>query len=724
MRFFVLMAWYLLPVIVAQAQLLPPLQPEQEACNALRLCGNSFATPYSYQGYGATNDLFGTPCSGGENHSVWIRLEVATAGTIVFTISPVSPEDDYDFAVLDVTGIDCNDLMPTQVIRCNFNNNSPGSNVNGVVGLNTTSTVNNVSAGFTGNSFCQQITAAAADVYLVMINNFGNYVTGGVSSGFTIDFSGSTATFVSEPPPVYDSLAAVPCGPIDTVTIFLDRPVLCSSIAADGSDFQLSPAITTVAAAAGANCSGGYGYTQAVTLSFAGAVPAGMYSLQAAAGTDGNTLLNICGVAQQPGDSIRLYIAGPQVNAGPDTTTCIGDSVQLSAVVGGSGVWNSQVQWTPATYLDDPFSLQPLCTPISDMTYVLTVIPNDQPECASSDTVQVHVLQGFTLLNPDTAICIGADVQLAISGDIVYHYSWTPASGLSDTLITSPIASPDSTITYMVTASYPGCSDTTQSVTITVDTAIPEYMELRTDRKMVCMGDAILFDPLIDVTPLRLSWDFGDGSFLPADSQTVSHAYDHAGVFPVSFTAGFLACPDASFTDTVQVYAPPEVNLGGDTSLCQEGHTVLLRNLTMAPDETYHYLWSTGDTTAGLRVQEPGTYSLRVATEPLGCATTDVIEVTKDCYTDIPNAFTPNGDGENDYFFPRTQLSKSVTNFKMQVFARWGQLVFETSRVDGRGWDGRFNEKELPVGVYIYVIDIVYSNERQEQYQGNVTLIR
>lgn len=723
-RFFVLIGLCLLSAIVVQAQLLPPLQPEQEACNALRLCGSSFTTPYSYQGYGATNDLFGTPCSGGENHSVWIRLEVAAAGTIVFTISPVSPEDDYDFAVLDVTGIDCADLVPTQVIRCNFNNNSPGSNVNGVVGLNTTSTINNVSAGYTGNSFCQQITAEAGGIYFVMINNFGNYVSGGVSSGFTIDFSGSTATFVSEPPPVYDSLAAVPCGSIGTLTVFLDRPVLCSSIAADGSDFQLSPSITTVVAAAGANCSGGYGYTQEVTLNFADAVPAGMYSLQAAVGTDGNTLLNICGVAQQADDSIRLYIAGPLVNAGPDTTTCTGDSLQLSAVIGGSGVWNSQVQWTPATYLDDPFSLQPLCTPTADMTYVLTVTPNDQPECASSDTVQVRVLEGFILLNPDTAICIGAEVPLQISGDMAYHYSWTPTSGLSDPLIPNPVATPDSTTTYVVTASYPGCSDTAQSVVIMVDTAIPEHMELRTDRKAVCLGEAILFDPFIDVTPLRLSWDFGDGSFLPADSQPVSHAYDQSGVFPVTFTAGFLACPDVSFTDTVYVYIPPEVNLGADTSLCLGGHTVVLHNLAAAPDEPYHQLWSTGDTTANLRVLQPGTYSLRISTDPLGCTTTDIITVHKDCYADIPNAFTPNGDGDNDYFFPRTPLSKSVGDFKMQVFSRWGQLVFETNRIDGLGWDGRLNGKEQPQGVYIYVIDVAYSNDRQEQYEGNVTLIR
>jgi len=60
---------------------------------------------------------------------------------------------------------------------------------------------------------------------------------------------------------------------------------------------------------------------------------------------------------------------------------------------------------------------------------------------------------------------------------------------------------------------------------------------------------------------------------------------------------------------------------------------------------------------------------------------------------DIPNAFTPNGDGENDYFFPRQLLAQRVTQFHMQIFNRWGELIFGTRKINGRGWDGKFNEK-------------------------------
>jgi gliding motility-associated-like protein len=124
-----------------------------------------------------------------------------------------------------------------------------------------------------------------------------------------------------------------------------------------------------------------------------------------------------------------------------------------------------------------------------------------------------------------------------------------------------------------------------------------------------------------------------------------------------------------------------------------------------------------------LKVVHPGTYSLTVTAEPLGCNTTESVIVSKDCYIDIPNAFSPNGDGVNDFFFPRQLLSNSLAGFKMQIFNRWGQVIFETTKTDGRGWDGNFNGSHQPEGVYIYKISAII-NEEQENYQGNVTLIR
>src|ERR1019366_2457565 len=152
---------------------LPPNQPEQDACNALQLCGGSFYTPYSYTGTGKHLDLDETPCfigpGGGEKNSVWLQVHVLQAGTIVFKLTPVSPADDYDFAVINATGKDCSALTSNDVIRCNYNSNIKGSNINGIIGLSDTSRTPYIQKGKFGYSFCEAVYAKNNEVFLIMI---------------------------------------------------------------------------------------------------------------------------------------------------------------------------------------------------------------------------------------------------------------------------------------------------------------------------------------------------------------------------------------------------------------------------------------------------------------------------------------------------------------------------------------------------------------------------
>lgn len=305
---------------MAGAQSLPGNQPEQDACNALILCGNTFTTPYSYQGIGRVNDLRTTPCGAGEDHAMWMKLTVSTPGRIVFSIIPASPQDDYDFAVLNITGGSCSNLSAANVVRCNFNNNQPGSNVNGIVGLSTTATSPFVQGGTFGTPFCSHINATAGQVYLIMINNFGNYQTGGPSSGFTIDFAGSTATFNRPEPPRLQSIVPPVCNNRSEITMQLSAEVRCSSIAANGSDFILTPS-GTIASASGINCAAGRpGYTDKVRLVFSSPLSPGNYMVRAAQGSDGNTLLDLCDNALRLPDQLSFQV--PALAATVNMTRC------------------------------------------------------------------------------------------------------------------------------------------------------------------------------------------------------------------------------------------------------------------------------------------------------------------------------------------------------------------------------------------------------------------
>ncbi len=189
-------------------------------------------------------------------------------------------------------------------------------------------------------------------------------------------------------------------------------------------------------------------------------------------------------------------------------------------------------------------------------------------------------------------------------------------------------------------------------------------------------------------------------------------------------TASIDSNADGDFNDVVEVLPIPHVSLGTDAGLCVGNAPVELKNTASVATGAYHYTWNTGDTTEHLRIKHPGLYSLTISSGSAGCSNTDSIEITKDCYLDIPNAFTPNGDGQNDHFFPRQSLAGSIASFKMQIFNRWGLLVFETYALNGRGWDGRLNNLDQPSDVYIYSIEIFVNNNHIEKYRGNVTLVR
>ncbi len=260
------------------------------------------------------------------------------------------------------------------------------------------------------------------------------------------------------------------------------------------------------------------------------------------------------------------------------------------------------------------------------------------------------------------------------------------------------------------------------SFTSIIDT--PVHTTFSTSGDSICTGQSITFAPQTNETARELHWHFGEHHFAYDRLEPISHAFDKAGIAPVTLRTRYRACPDTRYADSIYVYPIPEVYLGSDSSICYQGETIMLQNLSPLPGTIYTYTWSTGDTAAQLRISSPGSYSLKVQAEPLGCTGYGTIEISKDCFMDIPNAFTPNGDGINDYFFSGKWLRNGVEKFHLQIFNRWGQLLYETQQGEGLGWDGRHNQVEQPSGVYIYHISVSYKNGRNEQYKGNVTLIR
>lgn len=421
-------------------------------------------------------------------------------------------------------------------------------------------------------------------------------------------------------------------------------------------------------------------------------------------------------------DSSEVHLTLNQTDVGFDyvfTPACEQDTVKLTNTSEAGTYW-----WTFGDGATDTVT-HPTHIYQDQNVYPITLTVTDLDGCIDSLTkfvdVQHPLIAAFNMSDDSLCQTDGTPVaftDVSTGNRVGWHWDFGDGS-------TSTAQNPSHVYTLagthqvrLVINDTIVCYDTAVK-NIYVD-SLP-FIELVTDKHAICEGDEVSFTLDYLHPALKVNWDFGDGVHWLQDEAT-SHSYDQAGTYWVTATVSYPVCAAVVVTDSVVVSSYPVVYLGPDSVLCLDGPSITLADLNNAGNPAIKWSWNTGDTTSGIKVVHPGIYAV-TATES-DCATTDQVVVNKDCYTDIPNAFTPNGDGDNDYFYPRQLLSKGVTSFTMAVFNRWGQKVFVTESTDGRGWDGRFNDKEQPMGVYIYQIHAVLKNGQVEEYSGNVTLMR
>lgn len=187
--------------------------------------------------------------------------------------------------------------------------------------------------------------------------------------------------------------------------------------------------------------------------------------------------------------------------------------------------------------------------------------------------------------------------------------------------------------------------------------------------------------------------------------------YGTAGTYTDIFT-GINGCDSTRILDlSIRIYTRPD--LGPDQVFC-EGDT-----LRLTPGNFSSYLWSTGETTASILVTRLGQFS--VTTGTVCGLNSDEVNIRPGlCDIYFPSGFTPNGDGKNDQFKPETNL-RPLT-FNLQVYNRWGQLVFTSSDIR-TGWDGTIGGKRVDSGVFVYHASYTVRGI-QKAIRGLITLIR
>ena len=196
---------------------------------------------------------------------------------------------------------------------------------------------------------------------------------------------------------------------------------------------------------------------------------------------------------------------------------------------------------------------------------------------------------------------------------------------------------------------------------------------------------------------------------------TTSITVDHAGTYSVTVES---ACE--IFTDEIIITEDPylnaQINLGDDIILCPPGG-INSAVITVEPDLP-NYTWSTGETTSSIIVTEAGTYW--VSSDLLCSNPSDTIHVVLCDDIAVPNAFSPNNDGINDFLSVIVVDPSRIKSF--QIFNRWGEIVYDGNS-SNYTWDGNFNNEPQPIGTYIFVLDY-FTDGTSKLMQGNITLVR
>jgi gliding motility-associated-like protein len=747
-------------------QLLPPDQPEQDACTALQLCGDSFFTPYSYQGIGLVPDMVTSPCyTTGESNSSWFRLEVNSAGSIVFSIIPVDSADDYDYAFIDITNSSCDSFnIMTDVIRCNFNNNEQPNTYysGGIIGLNTTSTLTTVPGGSYGNPFLMQINANAGDVYLIMINNYGhdNCYGSCPGSGFTLDFSGSTATFNQPPPPEMESLVPY-CDFSQSIVIQLNDNVLCNSIDTNGSNFYLTP-FGTIASEEGLGCSGIYGYTDQIQLNFSSPLTNGDYTVLAQTGGDGNTLLGLCNSELQTPDSLNFHVGHDPISyTSIDSPACQKITLHFSnpfacnsvaangsdflitgpspvTIVSATGV-NCSVPgaFTQAVQLT---LMQPIA--VDGIYQIQAQVGTDGNTLADSCgrilppgseiPFTVNSFNGILQAHPDTIICraLGAPINLyGVNNGIAppggFQYQWVPSTGIQNpNSMNTPVVIQNMLNNFILeTVDANGCY-LRDSVTIKVE---PFHGSIDPEEATVCNMD---LKPLMASGGIAYQWyDNTQLSGVPPDLNCNTCPDPVATLSTVGDKTYYVIITnDIGCTDTLQsllhIRALPDITVLPKDTMIKYGTSI-----TLMASGGFYYNWypagSLNDAYTPNPVASPKKTTSYVVTgaDKYGCLNydTSIVRINFRDPVLVPSAFSPNGDGLNDVFKIEHLTFQKVLAFR--VYDRWGNLVFETTNPE-KGWDGTFDGKPMNPDVYQYYIKLGYPDDYVETYKGSVTLIR
>ncbi|MES2892751.1 MAG: gliding motility-associated C-terminal domain-containing protein [Bacteroidota bacterium] len=603
-----------------------------------------------------------------DKNPYWYKFTCFASGKLAFVITPNTISDDYDWQIFDVTNRDPEDLYTdaSLFVACNWSGDG------GLTGASSLGSSLRLCDGLGVPRFSSMPDLIQGHNYLLLVSHFSD----DSQSGYSLSFGGGTASITD---PVNPSLSKARAACDGTrISVKLNKRMKCSSVAADGSDFSISPAIAPIIGASGINCSNAFD-TDSVVITLNGILPPGNYTVRIEKGTDGNNLVDNCGRGIPAGQTLPVTVF-PLTPTPMDSLTkiaCAPTKLQL--------VFN------------DPMYCNSIAPDGSDF-----IVTGPNPVSVSA-AAGICSTDGFTSI---IEVTLSAPIQSAGN----YQLQLKAGSDGNTVINECGVETLDGSFLPFT------AKDTVSAL-------------FAFDMRFGCERDTINFlhDGRNGVNSWK--WKFDESS--TRSTQAAQVIYSSFGTKQATLIVSNGTCTDtASATMLLDSHVTAAFE---STAVVCPGDPASYTDQSSGPVVSWAWTFGNGNVST-LQAPTPQLYPSSnimqdipiqlIVANNAGCTdtVTKTIRVVGNCYIAIPKAFSPNGDGLNDFLYPTNAYKARDLMFR--VFNRSGQMIFE-SRDWTNKWDGSYKGNPQDPGTYVWILNYtnIESGKRFE-LKGNTVLIR
>ena len=410
------------------------------------------------------------------------------------------------------------------------------------------------------------------------------------------------------------------------------------------------------------------------------------------------------------------------------TITCINPSVNVTPTVTPNS--NLTYTWSAGTGISTPINqanatFTALGVYTLAVTNTLTGCVNTTTNSANTFTVYENIITPTVVATTtssntvigcaNTIVSFSANVN-ANSSNLTY--TWNPGGANTSTVDINTAGIYDVTVMDAVN----GCTSTAQ-FTVTGNTTPPQGVNAGPDVSIACGSSTIQLNGTAPASGVSYSWSGPSATSINTGSNSLTPTVGETGNYTLTVTDNLTGCQSTSTVSVSQTNVTAAF-----TADPTSGISPLPVNFTDASIGATAWSWNFGDSNTSNQ-QNPsntfstGSYTVTLTASSGSCTSTTTLVITvEDGLTiEIPNVFTPNGDGANDIFSIK---STGVKEISLQIFNRWGEKLYEFSGPKA-AWDGLApNGSKVPEGTYFYFVKANGFDGTEIEKHGSVNLFR